>query len=449
MTNPGSRKKIGSLRSLLLLWLIGSAVLLILLYTGSLTYYFRFGVNLITKADLEHIANQYDLAYIKDPKTPLPTGIGLSAYLGLQQMPSPLLQAFPQNSHKHREIQIIGYDDDDEYDWDNNIVPPGLMESQCGGHYCSILFFYSYQLQNGQWLYLTQGLVANDDIVREKDLSDYLLAYLSLAILLLFTLMAFMLIRRIGQPVQALSHWADKLNLKQLDNKLPDFQYQELNSVAQHLKRAFERMALSVEKEQKFLQHASHELRTPIAVASGNLELLQVATQQRQTSEMEQNALSRLNYAVKDMQQLTETLLWLNRNEQRMPAPETFQLKPMLQKLLQDHHYLLQDKQVEVQLTGDNIQLVSQETLCSIMLANLIRNAFQYTRNGKIMIVLDKNSVTILNQEQTTFTEQPPVDKDYGFGLGLELVQQICQRLGWIYTCQTDDKGRHCSIFIK
>ena len=80
------------------------------------------------------------------------------------------------------------------------------------------------------------------------------------------------------------------------------------------------------------------------------------------------------------------------------------------------------------------------------MLANLIRNAFQYTDEGEVLITVSADSLTVFNKNTEALSdEEPGGDSDYGFGLGLLLVEQIAQRLEWLYQYEGYDDGR-CSI---
>ena len=103
-----------------------------------------------------------------------------------------------------------------------------------------------------------------------------------------------------------------------------------------------------MENEQRFLQHASHELRTPLSVISGNLELLDKLAERRRRCEAEREAFDRLNRAVTNMRQLTETLLWLSRASEKPPVAEPVELHALMHALVEENRYLLDAKPVEI-----------------------------------------------------------------------------------------------------
>jgi len=151
----------------------------------------------------------------------------------------------------------------------------------------------------------------------------------------------------------------------------------------------------------------------------------------------------RMVRAVDSMQTLTETLLWLSRKEENMPGPETFDVAEMVDDLIRETRYLLAGKPVELALDLTGCPAFLPKVPCRIALGNLIRNAFQYTVQGRVEIRVVPESVIIFNDHGNG-----PVlpEKEYGFGLGLSLVEQICSRLDLKYSTETIAGGYRAVI---
>lgn len=254
-----------------------------------------------------------------------------------------------------------------------------------------------------------------------------LLGIIVVAGLLIFL---YLLVRSIGKPVEALGQWAKELDADQLKEPVPNFRYPELNQLAETIQEGVLKVHQSVEREQKFLSHASHELRTPIAVIRTNVELLQKMYPQMDRSE--KNILERLNRAGLTMSNLTNTLLWLNRDEQKAVAVTEYWLDQLVREVIDSLDYLLVNKEeVTVKEEIQPYLLPLAVTPAQIVLTNLIRNACEYTWEGTIRIHQFGSSVTIQNPLHSSNGEE-----DLGFGLGLRLTKQLCDHFGWQYERQ-------------
>ena len=142
------------------------------------------------------------------------------------------------------------------------------------------------------------------------------------------------------------------------------------------------------------------------------------------------------------MRQLTETLLWLHRSSERPLTPETVDLNALVHRLVEENRYLLRGKAVEVEVGGDASRIDAPATPCRIVVANVVRNAFQYTDAGRIGIRVGTASITIQNKNVSRVDDWIPGSAgDYGFGLGLELVERICARLDWTFTWNAAGTG--------
>jgi len=185
----------------------------------------------------------------------------------------------------------------------------------------------------------------------------------------------------------------------------------------------------SLEREQRFLGYASHELRTPIAVVRTNSELLRKMISKGITPEKQIAVLDRIERAGFTMTDLTETLLWLNRQEGKSLPSKRIHVGALTRQVESELHYLLKGKPVDVNVSIDDSELELPEGLCRIVITNLIRNAFQHTQNGDVDIVLMNNQLTIASRDSDKDVER----EELGFGLGLELTKRLIEQYGWEY----------------
>lgn len=138
------------------------------------------------------------------------------------------------------------------------------------------------------------------------------------------------------------------------------------------------------------------------------------------------------------MTDLTETLLWLARdNDQALPY-HNVDVSEMVRQLCDDLGYLLKGKSVEVELIVPSTEMYLPDTASRIIIGNVIRNAFQHTDCGVVKINLQGNTLTVENHEQEggvdnaddAMLQKPELD-DTGYGLGLKLITKLTEKLEW------------------
>ncbi|MDO6565781.1 histidine kinase dimerization/phospho-acceptor domain-containing protein [Alteromonas sp. 1_MG-2023] len=334
-------------------------------------------------------------------------------------------------------------------------------------------FLVMVPLENGQVRYVSQVFGApKGERHRPIWLSHELVSIIiGLTALGVFAVILLLIMRSVTKPVEMLQQWAAGLDEKQLDAPIPRFRYQELNVLASLIHNSLQSVKQTLERERTFVNHASHELRTPIAVIRSSTELLQrvlIKEQQQEQQQLEKapsgmkssigtNALVRIDNASKTMTDLTETLLWLARdNDQTLPY-HNVEVSKMVGQLCDDLGYLLRGKSVQVELHIPKTEMYLPETACRIIIGNVIRNAFQHTDCGLVKIELDGNTLTVENHEVLSrFSEEgkktagegdyaPSLD-DTGYGLGLKLISKLTDKLKWEFEAGAVTNGYHVRL---
>ena len=307
------------------------------------------------------------------------------------------------------------------------------------------LMVHTIQGIEGRTYYIVNYL--NKDAMANKDKFDKLtLAFIWMlcgVVLLIMGISLWWLHRALSVPVKKLSNWAASLDREKLTQPVPNFGYRELNLLANQVHDSLQNVDGAIRREARFLKYASHELRTPIAIVRSNSELLEYML--KDASEAQRLPVERLKRAGLTMTHLTETLLWLNRgdNSGQLKA-EPVSLNNLIRTLVEEHQYLLQDKNISIRLQLNKVDAETLKTPCRIVLANLIRNAMQHTSEGVIQIALNHQGVEIFNQCERIDQQAPE-----SYGLGLQLVEQICEHLGWIYRYEEVSGGRRVELMFK
>lgn len=190
-----------------------------------------------------------------------------------------------------------------------------------------------------------------------------------------------------------------------------------------------------VERERQFTRDASHELRTPLAVIRANLELLSA-------KQANPAALRRIEDTVEDMEALIETLLLLARSESRELPDDELIVNDLVCNLVERLEPLALRKHVGVRVEQSVLlSLNAPETVLTMVLTNLIRNAINYTGSGHVTISIDAGSLVVrdtgpgMDPTQLQRLMQPfergQTMGESGHGLGLAIVQRLCERCRW------------------
>ncbi|MDO6461693.1 HAMP domain-containing sensor histidine kinase [Granulosicoccaceae sp. 1_MG-2023] len=417
-----------SLRASLLLSLSAVSVVLVSFYALLSSNFFLRGMDNIISTDMESAARHYTSAPLPG-QTQHPRFDWISH--DWQDMPPEILDAMPEPPQRDESLIV------------KRVKPGGGTGQQQG----RVVFAMRLPTAEGP-LYIarTQTRAERSPLFgRNVRANQLFLATVVLCTLAGLTLLFWWLARRFMRPVTRLGRWTEQLSPHSLREPLPDFEYPELNNMAALIRRSLSDVQAALDREQRFLGHASHELRTPISVIRSNVGLMQKLQSRRDTDDPAlRQVCERLDRASLTMKHLTETLLWLSRENEMAPRHEELLPGTLIRQILDELQYLREGKTVDVALT-----VVREDLLClpavptHIILSNLIRNALQHTESGTVRIILDGTTVQIANPLPAGSSGKA---SESGFGLGLQLTRQLSERLGW--SLQRLPDTRHYAVRV-
>ncbi|HEY9043600.1 MAG TPA: HAMP domain-containing sensor histidine kinase [Rheinheimera sp.] len=215
----------------------------------------------------------------------------------------------------------------------------------------------------------------------------------------------------------------------------------EVGVLAATIEKTLERISAFVARERYFTGSASHELRTPITVITGALELLE----QSELSQSDKKALDRVRRATLDMKTTIEMFLCLARETDDGLYHEQFLVTPLVTNAVELQRHLLSRKLVEVEIDYlANPGVNGHPQAFAIAVNNLVRNAFEHTLTGQgpVTIRIDERELLVTNQLSSGFDAQysPTEASPHGYGLGLGIVERLCERNGWSFSLRADEK---------
>lgn len=210
----------------------------------------------------------------------------------------------------------------------------------------------------------------------------------------------------------------------------------EIGFLAKVILNQDHQLNMFLDREQKFASDVSHELRTPLAIILGATEVLET---QLSDNPKAIHHLSRIHRTTQDAANLVGVLLLLARSPDKIDAPRT-NIAALVEEEIEHYSYLLLKKQVSCQQhIKEASHVFVRPELARVAFGNLIRNAFQHTEQGCVTVVMNSSEMYVENTgESIPPSVQAALFEPYNrgqnpssTGLGLSIVERICQHTGW------------------
>ncbi|MGP5372054.1 sensor histidine kinase [Psychrobacter alimentarius] len=309
---------------------------------------------------------------------------------------------------------------DDEHDYSEPIpmallsdIPLGISDQDIDGHswrtYRNDVKIKSLDTNEKVALILRQQTELQDDLAKSSALQSFLPLIIGIAFLII--LLPFIMWRMM-KPVRQLHYEISTRNENDLSPLQIDRLPSELLPLAESLNRLLAVVKSSIERQQRFIADAAHELRSPLTAISLQLQRLQRIANDKIMSE----GLDKLAVRLKRNQSLVEQLLTLAQagnintalEDEYTPTNVQFIIEQVIGLLIPiaDHKHI--ELIVDLQ---PNSKVNIDETSLLILVKNLIQNAIIYTpANGQVIVKLYQL------EQNSDSSHKSAVDAPYNFG---------------------------------
>ena len=300
-----------------------------------------------------------------------------------------------------------------------------------------------------------------------KKLKTTLLIAFPVVLVLLFFWARFIAGKSI-QPVTSIIDTADKITRNNLGEriKLPGTK-DELHLLVTTINQLLDRIEQAMDREKQFTSDAAHELKTPLQVMKGNMEIL--IRKPRRAEEYQTKIKSCLK-EVDRMAHLVDQLLLLARFESQKEALDIRKvpLDELTEQVIQKKLWQIEQKKIILKMDiRELITVKSDPYLLHIIFENILSNAIKYTpENGTIAIAMgrENNRAFLSIQDSGVGIDPRELEKIFnrfyrsdplrhpdikGTGLGLSIVKRLGEILQLDFQLSSEQKkGLLVQIFF-
>ncbi|HSH66909.1 MAG TPA: HAMP domain-containing sensor histidine kinase [Bacteroidia bacterium] len=290
----------------------------------------------------------------------------------------------------------------------------------------------SYSFNNTNYQVTLYKTTIEEEELMEGLLSGFALIFLFL--ILAFFIVNLMLTKVIWKPFYNSLAELNRFDVKQhRKHMFPPSTVLEFDQLNRALNKMTDKIQLDFKQQKEFIENASHEMQTPLAVIKANVSLL---TQSQNMKEEEMDQLQVIDNTTKRLAALNKALILLSKIENnQFEKLETIKLNEIVQKVLDNFSEQIQVKRLELELDFQNeLSVCMNDALADILISNLLQNAIRYTKpGGRIKINVLGNIFSISNSgEQLPFDSndlfmrfKKSTNSKDSLGLGLSIVKSI------------------------
>jgi len=280
------------------------------------------------------------------------------------------------------------------------------------------------------------SMIEEDDQIRNL-LKYTILLYLALIISILLLNKFFL--RKVWKPFYKL---IDQLKVYRLERN-ETIRYRETNIeefalLNESIEKLLQKTRQSYSDQKQFIENASHELQTPLAIAINKLELL------FEDDTLTDSQAKQLQHVLENLERLTRlnrSLLLISKIENdQFPLREEVDLQRVIEKIISDYSDMAAHKNMNIGFVAERTVKTINPDLTYILFSNLIKNAISHGKSGSTIslrltdyeFLISNNSTMGPLQDKAIFERfQKMGANTTSTGLGLSIAKSIAEQFGF------------------
>ena len=277
-----------------------------------------------------------------------------------------------------------------------------------------------------------------------RNLREILIINLSVSIVFV-SLLGWIYSGRVLRPISEIVNEVDNITEMNLNRRLDEGNKKdELSKLSQTFNRMLARLQGAFISQKNFIANASHEIKTPLTVMSGKIE---VSLLQQRDHDYYINVLRSVLSGLKDLNDLSTQLLLLAQTSTDQPQKNFSQLRiddilwETKAELLKAFPQYTIDIDFDLDLDTDALIIYGDEQLIKVAMLNLMDNGCKYSDAHRVSVNLNSHNANHISIRFTNEGRGIPPDqlsrifepfyrgdksqKVKGSGIGLSLVNRI------------------------
>ena len=296
--------------------------------------------------------------------------------------------------------------------------------------------YFGYKVvKNGEtWL-----IVQDQHEFESEEIELYLQAVIGFFIVILISVVVGLwLAGAVTRPVRRLADdvrsMAAKTTFQPLTHRPgPD----EIGELALTVEATLAKFNEALARERAFTADVSHELRTPLMVISSTAELLRLPA----TDDVQEKRLQKIEKACRRLNRLVRVFLELARGGEETTA-ETVPWAQVAEGAVANWQDEAKRKGLALVFNDQSqVSPVVNAAFAESVIDNLLRNALQYTDEGRVTVTLTDETLSVADTGRGIADEEKErvlqafvrgeTAPGEGYGWGLSLVRRICRKENW------------------